>query len=508
MATPLSDLGKDIEKIDEAMAGALTRFGKMGTAGQKGWTAFARITSGTLVWRLQARLRSVMNVVEIMTDRQAAYNIELADSFKKMGELKNATKNIEAYGKKFTELQKKYVDNLKTDSQIMEALSGNEIFEGLMYKYEDNIGKVLEKGKEFLQDQTDRAEKAMAMDKAGGFLKYYGKKGMQKGKNLLGALQPEMRRTLHQSLTDPNIGPLTKPGGGMDTIKSIQVGFTNAFRSPKIFTRILGGLRPTAIKKLVSKNLDMVTWTNRRKSFTARRDKLFMKIGSGLKLLPKLVGLSLGALGTFMLYGAAVLIGLLLVIAVIKKAWPLMKKQMAFINKFAGITKAFFWGISRMLEGLMMVLSGLWEGDLIKVLKGFWWYIIPGILAVGYSILAGIASLLVTLATSVVGGIVAGLLHVLGKLPFIGKYIPQFAKGGVSSGGLAIVGEEGPELVSLPRGARVHPNGYGPSGSTVINVNVTGRVGASDSEIRDIANKVAREINLRMNTRGTITMGG
>jgi hypothetical protein len=37
------------------------------------------------------------------------------------------------------------------------------------------------------------------------------------------------------------------------------------------------------------------------------------------------------------------------------------------------------------------------------------------------------------------------------------------------------------------------------AGGSTIHVHVNGRVGASDAEIRDIANKVAREINLRMN---------
>ena len=36
-----------------------------------------------------------------------------------------------------------------------------------------------------------------------------------------------------------------------------------------------------------------------------------------------------------------------------------------------------------------------------------------------------------------------------------------------------------------------------------ITVQVTGRVGANDSEIRDIANKVAREINTRINRTST-----
>ena len=39
-------------------------------------------------------------------------------------------------------------------------------------------------------------------------------------------------------------------------------------------------------------------------------------------------------------------------------------------------------------------------------------------------------------------------------------------------------------------------------GGSTIHVHVSGRVGANDAEIKDIANKVAREINLRMNRTG------
>ena len=82
------------------------------------------------------------------------------------------------------------------------------------------------------------------------------------------------------------------------------------------------------------------------------------------------------------------------------------------------------------------------------------------------------------------------------------------AEGGkISQGGLAVVGERGPELVQLPRGAQVHSNSASKAiASSVTNhitVQVTGRVGASDTEIRDIANKVAREINSRMNRTST-----
>lgn len=54
--------------------------------------------------------------------------------------------------------------------------------------------------------------------------------------------------------------------------------------------------------------------------------------------------------------------------------------------------------------------------------------------------------------------------------------------------------------MSLPGGARVHSNAQSRRmGGNNIHVHVNGRVGASDAEIRDIAQKVAREINIQMN---------
>jgi phage-related tail protein len=73
----------------------------------------------------------------------------------------------------------------------------------------------------------------------------------------------------------------------------------------------------------------------------------------------------------------------------------------------------------------------------------------------------------------------------------------MLARGGfVSKSGSYLVGERGPELVNLPGGSNVTPNHA--MGNT-IHVHINGRVGASDSEIRDIAKKVgamvSREIN-------------
>jgi len=85
---------------------------------------------------------------------------------------------------------------------------------------------------------------------------------------------------------------------------------------------------------------------------------------------------------------------------------------------------------------------------------------------------------------------------------------PMFASGGTMvNSGMALVGEGGPELVALPQGSRVFSNFASRGmGGTVINVNVSGRVGASDMEIRDIANKVAKEINTHMNRTSSSTV--
>ena len=111
------------------------------------------------------------------------------------------------------------------------------------------------------------------------------------------------------------------------------------------------------------------------------------------------------------------------------------------------------------------------------------------------------ATLVATLPAALAGfaiGIGQSLMALIGG--FLFSTIGKAHTGGMRSG-LTLVGEKGPELVSLPKGSRVHSN-YESSkmgGGNTINVHVNGRVGASDAEIRDIADKVGREINLRMN---------
>ena len=162
------------------------------------------------------------------------------------------------------------------------------------------------------------------------------------------------------------------------------------------------------------------------------------------------------------------------------------------------------------------IVSGGWV-QLGKVLMAI------GLVLIGYHVLSMAAAFIGSIIVGIIGAIpvaaVAIGLVLLGivtwavkKITSFGKdgptkpnmpstgYVDSFAKGGVSAGGLAIVGELGPELVNLPKGSKVHSNAQSRkmAGNT-INVHVNGRVGASDQEIRDIARKVGVLINREIN---------
>ena len=116
----------------------------------------------------------------------------------------------------------------------------------------------------------------------------------------------------------------------------------------------------------------------------------------------------------------------------------------------------------------------------------------------------------------VIGGYIAFVILTMIGLPVImaaflavaiaaaiGMAFDWLQHGGIAGGGYTVVGEGGPELVKLPAGSRVHSNrqSQGMIGGNTNNINVTvsGRVGANDTEIRDIAGKIGRQLNMEVN---------
>ena len=128
------------------------------------------------------------------------------------------------------------------------------------------------------------------------------------------------------------------------------------------------------------------------------------------------------------------------------------------LGALKGIASTIVTSIVNIIKGLPGKLLGI-GGALLaagvtlggKILQG----IRSGINAIG-DMAGSVAASLKTGINNAIGLPKDLSFKVLGKT--IGFTIPGFEKGGIAPGGLATVGEGGPELVSLPRGARVHSN--------------------------------------------------
>ena len=84
------------------------------------------------------------------------------------------------------------------------------------------------------------------------------------------------------------------------------------------------------------------------------------------------------------------------------------------------------------------------------------------------------------------------------------------ASGGTNlMGGNYLVGENGPEIVSIPGGSSVinNTNTRSAMGNT-IHVHVNGRVGASEQELNQLADKIGQKISMRMNRFSPTGMRG
>mgnify|MGYP005986924985 CR=1 FL=1 len=101
---------------------------------------------------------------------------------------------------------------------------------------------------------------------------------------------------------------------------------------------------------------------------------------------------------------------------------------------------------------------------------------------------------------------IAAVIYGFGK--WFLKSVDLFSKGGVSSGGPAIVGEKGPELVNLPAGSRVHSNKESKKMVSAKGDNITNNFhitinarDTSDKELKRITDKIGKEIANKLNRR-------
>ena len=142
-------------------------------------------------------------------------------------------------------------------------------------------------------------------------------------------------------------------------------------------------------------------------------------------------------------------------------------------------------GVDRLLDGLSRIPGEVDSvNDAFKAMKDVFQGVIQDMLA---------ALLKLQLQKAVAG--------LLGSAA--GVSIPGFATGtSFAPGGLALVGERGPELVNLPRGSQVFPNGQtermlgGQASQNIFHITVTGPM--SEGERRETGSQIARAAQRRM----------
>ena len=275
--------------------------------------------------------------------------------------------------------------------------------------------------------------------------------------------------------------------------------------------------------------------------------QFFIKQRQRLNAFAKAIGPVLKGLmqflKSFFLWSTVFLLGLLVIVNIFKLLWPHFQESRKLI---LASLKLIFTGIVSILGGIIGMVVAALQGDFgkfgasfLKVIGGLL-QILIGVFMVGIGLVTAVIESAVNFMFGkladgekvsqrigeVVFGILSAVLVVMAAITFIatGGWLVALgyllaaavsgaianavrgrATGGVVSENMTLVGERGPELVSLPRGSRVHTNNESKSmtGTTNITVNVQGRIGASDAEVKDMANKVAREINLRMNRTNT-----
>jgi len=247
-----------------------------------------------------------------------------------------------------------------------------------------------------------------------------------------------------------------------------------------------------------------------------------------------------------------VLISTFLILAyfIIKGLWPQIKKALAVtFEVIKKVGKVVVFGLMLAFDGIKSIFKGLFGGgDITDVIDGIA-KIVGGLITVALGIVAtiiaaaltfvtilitsslirlyegiidirntarddifgaikkavkgiltilGVAAAIIALIFGLPGiialAIVAGITYLLTKLKF-------FANGGVVNSPLQVVGERGPELVSLPQGSRVHSNKDSRKmvgGGNTFNITINAR-DTSNAELRRIADEIGRMVNSKVN---------
>lgn len=474
-----NDLTIAISRLTTAQESWARSFGELGDSGNQWWTIFARVTSGSGLWKLQNRIRAVSNVFQAFTensDKQRKVMMEGLEANLKLGDSMKKLK--------------------QAHSDLQKGIGKNNLVEML-------VG----------QGATKKQAKKKVLDYYKGTIRDIGKQQTKEGKRLKKSLLPSMGERYNKMLEKT------------ETTK-VQDFVTSEIMSP--FTKMQDmffGEKGSSVGDMLEKGNwqdAMFGDTKKRRGFKTQmgrvKDKIFKSAGKIMPALGKYITMGVAVLGKFLMWGIIIVLGITVLAAIIKKGWPTLSK---FVESSGKNFKKVGEAVLGILIGVFRLVKAIFGGKPMEALRIFFFEIFLNVVKLIGNLLIGVMKILLGLITMVIAGIIRIIVDALGgvgrffglnkgsaKMPSNG-YVQGMHTGGlVRRSGMFNVGEKGKETVMLPRGSRVYNTEQSRNlGGNTIHVHVNGRVGASDSEIKDIANKVAREINLRMNRTGSNRIG-
>ena len=528
----------------------------------KQWTVFSRLVSGTPLWAIQNKLRAYLAILGGFADRSKENAKATIEQNKKFVEQMKGVKKVSKEYYDLAEAMDDYLEGNKGIEEFnklqeengkatLEVLANTKEYQMVLAATNDETMAAafamekLNQRKQDLEKQDQKliqaAKEAYAFD----------------DKRIKMAEEVAKKQALLKGETEGSASLIGKAAGKEEraAMTKEQEGLVGK-AAKENNAAMLGGGPLKDFQKTFSPVLKYIPFVKKQGTARERHNQRMLKLQlKGEKLGAKVKPI-LNMAFKYLVFGILAFIGFAALAAFLYQAWQqfaalgvmdtikefgaafmdiitlIVETFMAFtsggmdegmekLKELGWAIADFAWiGLKLAVKLAGVVLLGLWETTK-AFFKQFWededfrarvidaaWKIAAFLLAawaVKYFLgivltLAGIYALPIMIGVAVGLAALAGIKWLWDQL----SDWDVFADGGTSSGGMAIVGERGPEIVNLPAGAKVHSNKNSRkmvgSGGTNINVTINAR-DTSDAELRRIADKIGSMLNNSVNRR-------
>ena len=569
LAGSLSDLNKVTVESGVQFQGFAKQLIQMSDpiskAGKK-WTIFGRLVSGSPLWRLQNKVRAFVDILA-QIEQSSQANAEAAEEQnQRVIKQVQLYKSLEKPLKRAEQLQSTLTSRSRLDSRLQTARNQElkKAIEGTLEYNKailegDNANKAYKKGlTELISKGKEQVKMFEAAQKTAKF-----ERDIQTEKGRRKILKDIRKQQEEITLARPKFKDTAQAIKGKT--ESIAFGtFDALLKTQEITEKVMDSIKNEGLIKTAGKVFDKVAgWIAKSEKLQKLRIRvavmalaffgflkpIFSYLFKALILMVVVIGIIMlavkvlfdtydlmGDLPFFFdlvkLVGGAILNNLVLIFQMIGALlggdiYTFIDYALEFVD---GLLIIGFGLLGILAYGAVAVIGGLFFSALDTVWSYFTGYIpmlfggeageftkaVNKILLKGLLVFAAVYAAkhlaIQLLSIAIQKGFMILLPVILigaliGAVKFLLKNIGSlfFSNGGVTQGGLSVVGEKGPELVTLPKGSRVHSNKdsaamVGKTSNVVNNVNVTiNAKDTSDAELRRIADQVGNMITNKIN---------